>query len=324
VKPASLIKKPGVYYDLPADLYHADPCARPSLSRSVAVLMLDRSPWHAWEAHPRLNPEYEAEDERKFDLGTSAHLAMLGDKKEFRIIESDSYRSFAAKRARQVALASGQVPVLVGDHKRVLKMVRAARTQLTAHDEAYGAFTDGKPEVTLIWNEKINGIVIWCRIRLDWLPDDLLRFPDYKSTLGSAHPDHWAAMAYREGIEFQAAFYLRGIRKLLKCDPFFDFVVQESYPPYALSVISLTPAALAMAERDVERALEMWAWCMQRGQWPGYPSKICYIDPPAYVEKSRLEREERFEADRAGGIGLFEFAYKMQSPLPSLRRKRAK
>ena len=52
------ISEPGVY-SLPDDAYHADPCPGPSLSSSVAKLMLDRSPLHAWHAHPRLNPNFE-------------------------------------------------------------------------------------------------------------------------------------------------------------------------------------------------------------------------------------------------------------------------
>ena len=38
--------------------YHADPAPEPSLSRSLAHTLLTRSPRHAWQAHPRLNPAW--------------------------------------------------------------------------------------------------------------------------------------------------------------------------------------------------------------------------------------------------------------------------
>lgn len=323
MKPAALIKKPGLY-ELTAERYHGDPCAQPSLSRSIAHLLLDRSPWHAWTEHPRLNPEHESENERKFDLGTAAHAAMLGDGKEFAIIEADSFKSFAARRRRQMALAAGQVPVLEKDHKRVQAMVKAGRMQLSRHEEAYGAFIDGKPEQTLIWTEDINGVEIWCRAMLDWLPDDLRRFPDYKTTEGSAHPDHWPALAYREGLELQAAFYLRGIRKVLGVDdPVFDFVVQEAYRPFALSVISLTPAAVDMASRKVDEALSIWAFCTSNNYWPGYPNRTCYVNPPVWAERQWIEREDRQHAARADG-SKFGWWFEMNAPVKALSAKPSK
>ncbi|WP_242401117.1 hypothetical protein [Acetobacter okinawensis] len=52
----SIITTPGIY-DLPEAQYHADPCPTPSLSNSVARILLDESPMHAHFSHPRLNPE---------------------------------------------------------------------------------------------------------------------------------------------------------------------------------------------------------------------------------------------------------------------------
>jgi hypothetical protein len=309
-----LITKPGCY-ELEAEFYHSDPCAVPSLSRSIAHLLLERSPSHAWTAHPRLNPNHVSQDERKFDLGTAAHLAMLGDNKEFAIIQADSFKTFAAQRARKMALAAGQVPVLERDFKRVNAMVQAGRAQLARHEECFSAFIDGKPEQTLIWTEEVDGIEVWCRAMLDWLPDERVRFPDYKSTQGSAHPDMWPAMAYREGMDLQCAFYRRGIRKVLGVEnPAFDFVVQECDPPYALSVISLTPGAIDMAHRKIDEAMSIWAWCIKNKQWPGYPQRICYVDPPVWAEKQWIDREDREHAARADG-SKHGWWFEMQSPL---------
>ena len=53
---------PGLHYDVPEDVYHADRlCAVPTLSRAIAQRLLTRSPAHAWHAHPRLNPRFTPE-----------------------------------------------------------------------------------------------------------------------------------------------------------------------------------------------------------------------------------------------------------------------
>ncbi|MBW4971899.1 hypothetical protein KZY98_15680, partial [Croceibacter atlanticus] len=63
---------PGTY-DLPAEVYHADQmCAVPTLSSSLARLMLARSPRHAWHASPRLNPDHQSDDRKTFDIGRAA------------------------------------------------------------------------------------------------------------------------------------------------------------------------------------------------------------------------------------------------------------
>ena len=60
----------GIYPDLSAGTYHADPAAQPSLSATTCKLLCRRFPLHAWHAHPRLNPDYQRVEEKKFDPGT--------------------------------------------------------------------------------------------------------------------------------------------------------------------------------------------------------------------------------------------------------------
>ena len=46
-----MIGKAGIY-TLSAEAYHADPCPEPSLSASIANVLLQRSPAHARIQHP--------------------------------------------------------------------------------------------------------------------------------------------------------------------------------------------------------------------------------------------------------------------------------
>jgi hypothetical protein len=82
--------KPGIYTDMTAADYHADPCPNPSLTQSVAKVLLQRSPLHAWHAHPRLNPDYQHDDATKFDIGNIAHKMLLGRGKEIVVLEAST------------------------------------------------------------------------------------------------------------------------------------------------------------------------------------------------------------------------------------------
>ncbi len=48
---------PGLHR-LEAEACHRDPAPAPSLSSTLARLLLRRSPAHAWHASPRLNPDW--------------------------------------------------------------------------------------------------------------------------------------------------------------------------------------------------------------------------------------------------------------------------
>lgn len=285
----SVIDQLGLY-DLPEEAYHADPCIMPSLSSSIGKKILNETPRHAWAAHPRLNPHFKREEKTAYDLGKTAHKLMLGKGASLVIIDAPDYRTKAAKQERDEAYSAGHIPILWKQYDAAEKMVEAGRSQLKDHEDAAQAFTNGKPEVTLIWQEG----PVWCRCMLDWMPNEGRRFWDYKSTGQSANPDTYGRTMFNLGYDFQAAFYRRGIRKVLGiADPIFEFVVQENQPPFALSVIGLPPAAIDGADTDVQQAIDLWGSCLEHGIWPGYPRRTCYVDPPGYIMAQRLDREAR-------------------------------
>lgn len=308
--PEPRITEPGVY-EVAAAEYHADRlCAEPCFSRSIGKLLIRRSPRHAWTAHPRLNPAHEPEDSTKFDVGTAAHRLMLGGDEVVAVIRADDYRTNAAKSARDEAILAGKLPILAPKWDLVQAMVEAVRAQLEQHEEARGAFTKGRPEQTLIWRE--GGI--WCKARLDWLPDEGSVFDDFKTT-GNAAPDAWGdRVAFETGADLQAALYSRGIRAVLGREPIFRFVVAEVEPPHAMTVCQMTPAALAMADRKLDFALALWRRCLETGVWPGYPGRVCHIDPPPWVERRWLEEEERQQITKTDGKSAHEALLHWQAP----------
>lgn len=283
------IATPGVY-PLGAEEYYADPCPSPSLSASIANILLSQSPLHAWYAHPRLNSSYVREEKEIFDRGTAAHAYLLQGETGFEVIEADDWRTKAAKEARAEARLAGKVPLLAKHWDAVVAMAEAANVQLDKFADRPRPLSDGKPEQSLVWQEEGG---IWCRARADWLHDDHSTIDDYKSTGASANPEAWTRGPLFAGADIQAAFYLQGLKALTGHDAQFRFVVQENFAPYALCVIGLDPAVLMLAEKKVRLALELWRRCLESNRWPGYPTVTCWAELPPWIEASWLAREER-------------------------------
>ena len=105
--------------------YHADPCPEPSLSSSIARLILSHSPLHAWTEHPRLNPNYKPEESTKFDRGSAAHALLLEGEDRMAVIPFKDYRKDAAQEARDNARLAGKFPVLEADYPSILQMREA-------------------------------------------------------------------------------------------------------------------------------------------------------------------------------------------------------
>ena len=291
-----MITAPGVY-TMDAATYHADPCPDPSLSCSIAKMLCLDSAAHAQHAHPRLNPQAIEDHDEKFDIGTAAHALLLEGRDAIAVIDAKDYRTNAAKDARDAAYAAGQTPLLIGRWTDVQAMVAATRAQLAAYtDGAAAMFTNGKPEQTVIWKEDGD---VWCRARLDWLRFDArtLSAPaaidDFKTTSASANPETWTRSLFFAGTDVQAAWYRRGVKAVTGVDAVFRFAVQETYAPYALSVVSLGPDALMLAEKKILYALEAWRAARKKNEWTGYPRRTCYATLPMAHEAWWLEREMR-------------------------------
>ena len=106
-----MIDAPGIY-DISAADYHADCCPEPSLSASVAQLLLKRSPRHAWYAHPGLNPNFQPENKKQFDLPTAVHAMLLErDQNRIFVIDARDYKTKAAREARDAHYEKNFIPL---------------------------------------------------------------------------------------------------------------------------------------------------------------------------------------------------------------------
>lgn len=295
----------GQIVQMTAEAYHADPAQTASLSSSIGKILLDKSPYHAWLAHPKLNPDYKPDESSAFDLGTAAHdLILEGGTPRICVIDPQDYRSKptkadpegsipkgwtnnAIREARDQARANGLTPILPWDNA-VIRAMKEAATQFIAQSEIAGIFEDGKPEQTLIWTEGS----VSCRARLDWLTTDRRVILDYKSS-ASAEPGWFSRQIANMSYDFQAAFYLRGLKACGHPNAQFLFLAQEVEPPHACSLHAIAPSMFAIAEERVTRAIRLWGECMASGKWPAYNNRVHWAEATAW---QMAQMEEMLEA----------------------------
>lgn len=274
------ITDPGVYDELPAQVYHADPVPGGSLSVSGAKTLLPPScpALFDWERRHR------RPDRRVFDLGHAAHRYVLGVGAELAVVDAENWRTRAAQHQRDEAYAAGKTPLLTHEHDTV----QAMAVSLRDHPIASLLFAEGsgRAEQSLFWKESEFGI--WRRARVDWLPNEArgerMIVADYKTTTSAAPTDLESSM-YRRGYHQQAVWYADGIRALgLASDVAFLFILQEKTPPYLVTVAEPSADALRAGRELNRHAMRIYRDCTQTGYWPSYSHGIEQIGLPRSLE----------------------------------------
>lgn len=285
-----MIDKPGIY-STSREEYDADPVATPSLSASVAKLLLERTAAHAYLAHPRLNKDYVHDAPRKFDLGNVAHALMLGETDKIKLIKADNYRKKDAQAERDAILEAGLIPILEPQLEEAHKMAAAARRQLKNKEEGQGLFEEalGRAEHTIVW--ETDGV--WCRGRPDWISKSGNIVADYKTTAESANPDRWVRTMYNVQGDLQPAHYLEGLERITGKQWQWRWVVQEIEPPYALQICAPSEEMVLLGAAKMLLARNKWRWSLEHNAWPGYSRETAYLGVPPWEEKGFLAKIER-------------------------------
>ena len=290
------IEKPGLYKGMLAEDYFADPCIEPSFSQSIGKILIDQSPLHAKQAHPRLAQPIDGDDEEteKYDkakaIGNACHLIMMGRGKRLSIIDAPNFKSKSAQTDKQAAIIAGDEPILRKHYLIAHAMSLAAKLQLIAIPGCDQAFKLGDGEVVIANVE--DGI--WLRSMIDWITPDLREVWDLKTSGMSASPYATGKLMASAGWHLQAAMHERILDAL---DPAgagrrrFFYVCQENEAPFALTVNEIGEAALTIGRKQIDYAIRLWAHCLTKNEWPAYPPRIIRPELPAWAENSWLARE---------------------------------
>lgn len=284
---------PGSYFFMPEEDYHKDPCDEPSLSRSTILDLVTKTPRHAFENHPRLNPQAEEEQKGIYDIGSAAHSLLLQGIDKAAEVPYDDWRKKEAKDLRDQWRALGHYPLLTKHYTSVVEMVQAAKDFLKNCELEIKSLQDeGQSEVTYIWKDGS----VWCRARLDWIQHDKKMVIDYKTTGLLADPATYERNAINTGLDIQDQFYRQGVNSVDGHDPLFVFLIQETQKPYLCSLVQLNEPYHDMAAQKIDRAKRLWLKCLRENNWPAYPLSISIIDPPDWA-MAQWEKKMLLEGD---------------------------
>lgn len=280
--------------------YFSDPCEVPSLSQSIAKVLVTQSPLHAWTYHPRLgeleNPEVDIErGSKQKDDGHIVHRMLLGKGADVEIVHGfDNWKKNAAKALRAEAIEAGRVPVLAHHYENLEAASETIKGNLLTQFGIDLNEPGGESEIALEWSEDgANGPVL-CRGRMDRIQFNRGLIFDVK-TIYSAHPDVCGKQAVELGRDIQAAAYISALSKLrpdLAGRIEMLFLHVEIEPPYAIYPGPLDGELLELGRRRWDRAIFLWEECLRTGRWPAYASSITPIRGAGWAVKRWIEQSE--------------------------------
>lgn len=283
------ITGPGVH-QISAEAYHADPAPEPSLSSTLAKVLIGQSPLHAWTACPRLNPDWEPVEKKTFDIGRAAHREILGAGGDYVAVPEAMLSSNGAASTKEAkafiedARQRGLTPLKAAEVEQIHMMREVAQDRLARLGIDLDPARSEQAAIAFIGG-------VWNRAMLDNVPLDA-RQPIYDfKTCESAHPDACLRAVMNYGYDVQAAHYREVWKAAAGEDRAFRFIFQEKAAPHELCIVELGPDTLELASRKISRAREMWRECLSTGIWPGYPPGIHRVDMPAWHIEKWLERE---------------------------------
>lgn len=254
--------------------YLADPCRRPSLNSSIASLLLNRSPAHAFAAHPRMGG-HRSDPTAAMVNGTLIDSLLCGGDAD--IIESpyDEYRTNEAKAWRDSQLAVGKTPV----KRKEMEGAKKAAAYIQENMLAQGIEFTGEHQPSLIW--ETDGVL--CRARLDHWVEETATIYDLK-TADNASPGGLGGKFVGFGYHIQHAAYVQAVETLrpdLAGRVKFVFVVAETEPPFGVTIAHPAGTLRALGDFQWKRAVKLWGECLASGKWPAYPA--AEVEAPAWA-----------------------------------------
>lgn len=268
---------PGIYYDLPAEEYHADP----ALSSSGLKKLL-QNPMEYWSTSP-LNPDREPVDTVAMKNGRASHCLLLEPhnfNKDFIVlppvndikIESDIWTRLEAtedgkyfklpetKAAKVVRYTGSKSVISEGDYADMTKAVQVIREHPTLSKLLEG----GKPEVSIFWRDEATGIM--CRCRFDYLLPRIAF--DYKRTINVYLKEKIGYTIADFGYDISAPMYIEGLKNagLYDADTHLGFVLlfQMGKSPFVPRAVRLDDRIMEMGHSRFRFGLELYKFNIEK------------------------------------------------------------
>lgn len=253
------------------------------LSKSTAHLLVSKSPLHA---HLRKTKEHVEDATDEQDEGSIVHAMILGAGKRLVVLDVDSFRTKAAKAARDQARAEGAIPIKAKDEEIVSAMARRLKRNI----EALGFVFDGESEIGVRWFERsADRDEIECWGALDHYRPQRAEILDLK-IVRSAHPDACRKHLLTFGGDIQAAAYTRAVEQIeprLQGRVRFVFLFCELYTG-AVTPVELSADFQRLGSLRWQRAVNTWARCLRTDEWPGYAREPVRLSPPTWAIENEM------------------------------------
>ena len=244
------------------DEYHA----HPALSQTgMKYLLRSARHYRAMRSANRAKPEFE--------VGHAAHAMILGVGAPVveipaRLLSVDGgIRTTAAKEFVANAQAEGKTPLKPQVFAAVRTMADAVLMNVKARPllEAPG-FT----EASLFADDPHTGVSLRGRLDRLSLVDDVWTPVDVKSTT-DVQPRKLINAIVDFGYDIQSFTYEELLRLVFGIEPApMHFIFVEKTFPHEVRVVRMgDPAWQVGGEAKMRAAIDLFAWCQERGEWPG-------------------------------------------------------
>lgn len=279
-----VIAQPGIYRNVPMDVYHSDCCDGPSISSSGLRELTppDGCPMKFWDTS-YLNPD-RAEEEQKdhFSLGKAVHLLLLGehgfrDQFVIRPKEFNDYKTNAAKEWRDKEIANGKTVLLPSALEQIEGMANRV-----ANDRTFLDLLRGDVERTVVYQDSKTGV--WVKTRPDSIPADTV-IADLKTTADAS--DRGCALSIRKfNYHMQLALAGRAL-EMVRGTAVRDHVLLFIEPkrPWAYNIKPVDIQYIELGHRQNRAALNVFAECWQSKFWPTYYGSGLTVSPTDQFEK---------------------------------------
>lgn len=260
--------------------YHRDLCEVPSLSVSIAKVLINRSPMHAHYLHPRFgNGErftYQAKDN-----GSIIHALLLGKGSEIAVMPHDEYRTNAAKADRDEAIAQGKIPIKAKDYAEIATAAERVRARLLVLgiDLQAEGFVAEQP---IEWDEPGVNSPVRCRAMFDLVNVLTGVIIDVKS-ISEATVENCAKSTWRYDYHVQDAAYRSALSALIGQPTSFTFAFCELDAPYGVLPAKCNGAFKEIGEARWRHAVRLWEECLATNIWPGYSTETVRLEPPGWA-----------------------------------------
>ena len=226
-------------------------------------------------------------------IGSAFHCMALEPEKfssRYHVMEK-SGATKVGKDEKSSAEAAGQIILARRQYEEIVPLMNGLRR----HKMIGRLLADpsSNKEVSIFWEEALDGEIIPCKARLDLVA--LVRplghlIVDLKS-MSDAAPVRLPKIINDRGYHRQAWWYMRALFRAGLEPRAFLLAAVEKKPPYLAALIGVEEPAIEKGGRECLEAMRLYADCSRTGIWPGYPEEIIKIDLPEWIYRKEQSNE---------------------------------